>query len=478
MESIEGFVIEYKKTVKEALSVINQNGCGICFVVKKRKLLGLVTDGDLRRFFLKSSNLECQISEVMNKEFVYFHVQTAASIIRDSFKEDIKYIPLIDDEFNLVDIASITKTHRIQILEPDLSGNEMNYIKDCLETNWISSQGQYVKKFEQLFSELHLNRYSVSVSNGTSALHLSLKTLDIGRGDEVIIPNITFAACANAVIQAEAEPVFCEIDKKTWCIKPSEIEALITPKTKAIMVVHLYGQVADIESIKAIALKFGLYVIEDCAEAIGSVFKDKPVGVFGDVATFSFFGNKTISTGEGGMVLFKDKDFASKCRVLRDHGMNPDRKYWHDIPGYNYRLTNMQAAVGVAQLERFNSIVEKKIIIFDWYESLLQYCDGIFQRPIKREFIKHSNWLYTILLDKDFDKNKVINQLFQNGIETRRIFYPLNEMPPYRKFKSSKDLSNSNFISRHGISLPTSVNLKKEDIIYIVKCLRNVLVNY
>ena len=318
MESIKGFVIEYKKTVKEALSVINQNGCGICFVVKKRKLLGLVTDGDLRRFFLKSSNLECQISEVMNKEFVYFHVQTAASIIRDSFKEDIKYIPLIDDEFNLVDIASITKTHRIQILEPDLSGNEMNYIKDCLETNWISSQGQYVKKFEQLFSELHLNRYSVSVSNGTSALHLSLKTLDIGRGDEVIVPNITFAACANAVIQAEAEPVFCEIDKKTWCIKPSEIEALITPKTKAIMVVHLYGQVADIESIKAIALKFGLYVIEDCAEAIGSVFKDKPVGVFGDVATFSFFGNKTISTGEGGMVLFKDKDFASKCRVLRE----------------------------------------------------------------------------------------------------------------------------------------------------------------
>ena len=173
MESIKGFVIEYEETVKKALSVINQNGCGICFVVKDRKLLGLVTDGDLRRYFLKASNLECQISEVMNKEFVYFHVQTAASIIRDSFKEDIKYIPLIDDEFNLVDIASITKTHRIQILEPDLSGNEMNYIKDCLKTNWISSQGQYVKKFEQLFSELHLNRYSLSVSNGTSALHLS-----------------------------------------------------------------------------------------------------------------------------------------------------------------------------------------------------------------------------------------------------------------------------------------------------------------
>ena len=304
-----------------------------------------------------------------------------------------------------------------------------------------------------------------------------MKTLDIGRGDEVIVPNITFAACANAVIHAEADPVFCEIDKKTWCIKPSEIEALITSKTKAIMVVHLYGQVADIEPIKKIASKFGLYLIEDCAEAIGSVFKGKPVGVFGDVATFSF-GNKTISTGEGGMVLFKDKNFASKCKILRDHGMNPDIKYWHDFSGYNYRLTNMQAAVGLAQLERFKSIVEKKIIISYWYESLLHDCDGISQKPIKSEFIKHSNWLYTILLEKDFDKDKVIKQLFKNGIETRRIFYPLNEMPPYKKFKCSKDLSNSKFISNHGISLPSSVNLQKQDISYIVKCLKNVLLNY
>ena len=172
MESIKEFLIEYSKSVKDTLNVINKNGCGICFVVKKRKLLGLVTDGDLRRYFLKENDLERQISHVMNKEFIYFHVQTAASIIRDSFKEEIKYIPLVDDEFNLVDIASITKTHRIQILEPDLSGKELDYIKDCLNTNWISSQGQYVKKFEQLFSQLHSNLYAVSVSNGTLKLIL------------------------------------------------------------------------------------------------------------------------------------------------------------------------------------------------------------------------------------------------------------------------------------------------------------------
>ena len=475
MNSLQGLIIEHSKSIKEALLVINKNGCGLCFVVSNRKLLGVVTDGDLRRYFLKESNLERKISDVMNKEFIYFHVQTEASKIRDSFNENIKFIPLIDDEFKLVDIASITKTHRIQILEPDLSGNEKDYINDCLKTNWISSQGKYVKKFEQLFSKIHEDRYALSVSNGTSALHLSLKTLDIGKGDEVIVPNITFAACANAVIHAGAEPVFCEIDKNSWCISSSEVESLITSKTKAIMLVHLYGQVSDVEMIKEIALKFGLYLIEDCAEAIGSTFKGKPVGVFGDVATFSFFGNKTISTGEGGMILFKEEKFAIKSRILRDHGMNPDIKYWHEMAGYNYRLTNMQAAIGLAQLERFKSIVDKKIMISYWYEKLLADLKGVSQKPIHIDFVKHSNWLYTIILEKNIDKNKVIKDLLKYGIETRRVFYPLNEMPPYKKYKCSKSSSNSQWIAKQGISLPSSVNLQKQDIIYIVKCLKKVL---
>jgi len=475
MDSLQGFVIECSESIKQALLVINKNGCGLCFVVNKKRLLGVVTDGDLRRYLLKESNLDRPISDVMNKEFIYFHFQTEASKIRDSFKENIKFIPLVDDEFNLVDIASITKTHRIQILEPDLSGNEMDYINDCLKTNWISSQGKYVKKFEQLFSQLHEDRYSLSVSNGTSALHLSLKALEIGVGDEVIVPNITFAACANAVIQSGAEPVFCEIDKNTWCISSSDIESLITSKTKAIMLVHLYGQVADVEIIKEIAFQYGLYLIEDCAEAIGSTFKGKPVGVFGDVATFSFFGNKTISTGEGGMIVFKDERFARKSRILRDHGMNPDIKYWHDIVGFNYRLTNMQAAIGLAQLERFKNIVEKKVMISDWYKNLLEDLTGILQRPINIEFVKHSNWLYTIILEKTIDKDKVIKDLLKYGIETRRVFYPLNEMPPYQKYKCSKNLSNSKLISDQGISLPSSVNLQQQDIFYIVKCLKKVL---
>ena len=475
MDSIKEFIVEHNKSLKEALAVINKNGFGLCFVVKDKKLLGIVTDGDLRRYFLNENELDCKISKVMNKSFTYFHMQTEVSIIRDAFRENIKYIPLVDDDFNLVDIASINKTHRIPILEPDLSGNEMNYVKECIKTNWISSQGKYVKKFEEYFSQLHQNRYSVSVSNGTTALHLALSALNIGSGDEVIVPNITFAACANVVIQTGAKPVFCEIDKESWCISPKEIELLISSKTKAIMVVHLYGQVADIQIIQEICLKNKIYFIEDCAEAIGSSYDGNPVGVFGDIATFSFFGNKTISTGEGGMLLFKDKSLAKKSRILRDHGMNPNMKYWHEIPGYNYRLTNMQAAVGLAQLERFDSIIDKKIIISNWYKEKLGDCKGKIQKPLCLNLVKHSNWLFTVILDESIDKDEVIKNLLGFGIEARRVFYPLNVMPPYSKFRCSKSLLNSKYISDNGLSLPSSVNLQKNDIAYIVRCLKKIL---
>ena len=475
MDSIKEFIVEHNKSLKEALVVINKNGFGLCFVVKDKKLLGVVTDGDLRRYFLNENELDCKISKVMNKSFIYFHVQTEASIIRDAFRENIKYIPLVDDDFNLVDIANINKTHRIPILEPDLSGNEMNYVKECIKTNWISSQGKYVKKFEEYFSQLHQDRYSVSVSNGTTALHLALSALNIGSGDEVIVPNITFAACANVVIQTGAKPVFCEIDKESWCISPQEIELLISSKTKAIMVVHLYGQVADVQIIQEICLKNRIYFIEDCAEAIGSSYDGNPVGVFGDIATFSFFGNKTISTGEGGMLLFKDQSLAKKSRILRDHGMNPNIKYWHEIPGYNYRLTNMQAAVGLAQLERFDSIIDKKIIISNWYKEKLGDCKGKIQKPLCLNLVKHSNWLFTVILDESIDKDEVIKNLFGFGIEARRVFYPLNVMPPYSKFRCSKSLVNSKYISDNGLSLPSSVNLQKNDIAYIVRCLKKIL---
>ena len=477
MEGINDFIIEESQTIKDALLIINRNGCGLTFVVRGKKLTGVVSDGDLRRYLLKEANLEKEIKEVMNKGFIFFHVQTDANTIRESFNEEIKYIPLVDDEFNLVDIASANKTHRIPILEPDLNGNEIQYVKECIYTNWISSQGKFVKKFEKLFSEIHAQRYAVSVSNGTVALHLALKTMDIGLGDEVIVPNITFAACANSVILAGAEPVFCEIDKESWCISPKEIENLITSKTKVIMIVHLYGQVADIPKIRKIADKYNLIVLEDCAEAIGSKYKNKPVGTFGDVATFSFFGNKTISTGEGGMVVFKDENLAKKARILRDHGMDPLKKYWHQVSGFNYRITNLQAAIGVAQLERFKEIVDKKIQISNWYQSELSSCKGIELKPANSKFIIHSNWLFTVILNDELDKKYVIKRLLELGIETRRVFYSLNEMPPFKNYRTSNNLTFSKKLSKQGISLPSSVSLQREEVSYVVNSLNKIIEN-
>lgn len=473
--SISDFLIDKNKSLKDALGVINNNGEGLCFVVEEFKLLGIITDGDIRRYLLRETKFDPKVSEIMNTSFISFHVQTEASEIRESLNGKIKFIPLVDDEFNIVDIANLQKTHKIPILEPDLKGNEMKYIHECIETNWISSQGKFVKGFENLFSKLHCNYPAVSVSNGTNALHLSLKALDIVEGDEVIVPNITFAACSNAVIQSGAEPVFCEIDSKTWCICPKEAEKLITRKTKAIMVVHLYGQVANLDAFIDLTKKYGLFLIEDCAEAIGSTYRGKPVGTFGDISTFSFFGNKTISTGEGGMLLFREKDIAEKSKILRDHGMLPGRKYWHEVVGFNYRLTNIQAAIGLGQLERFKKIVDKKIMISKFYKSFLINIKGIAQLPSELQFSQHSNWLFTLMLEDYIDKDFVMKSLLNKGIETREVFYPLNEMPPYKSFKTSKKLLNCRRISNQGISLPSSVNLNNKDIRYICNTLINTI---
>ncbi len=472
---ISDFLIDKDKSLKDALEVINKNGEGLCFVVEDLKLLGILTDGDIRRYLLKETKINSNVSQIMNTNYIYFHVETEASKIRESLKGKIKFIPLVDDDFHIVDIANLQKTHRIPILEPVLKGNELSYIQECIETNWISSQGRFVKDFENAFSKIHCNLPAVSISNGTNALHLSLVTLGIGEGDEVIVPNITFAACSNAVIHSGAKPVFCEIDSKTWCICPLEAEKLITKKTRAIMIVHLYGQVANLDAFQALTKKYGIMLIEDCAEAIGSRYKGKPVGTFGDVSTFSFFGNKTISTGEGGMVLFKEKNLAKKSRILRDHGMQPKRKYWHEYVGYNYRLTNIQAAIGLAQLERFQEIVKKKMIIFEWYKSFLKNVRGIAQLPFEIELSQHSNWLFTLLLEDHLDKTFVIKSLLKSGIESREVFFPLNEMPPYLKYKCSKNITNSQRISKNGISLPSSVNLKVEDVIYICDSLKNII---
>ena len=477
MYNLEDLTAQGSETIFTVLQVINKNCQSICFITDNQKLVGVVTDGDIRRSLIQNPDLKRPIKYIMNQNFVSLPVNSSDELIRSTFSKDLKLIPLLDANGVVVDVADVNKTHKIPVLEPALNGRELEYVTDCIQTNWISSQGQYVSRFESLFQQFHAPMHAVSVSNGTNALHLALLALGIAPGDEVIVPNITFAATVNAVIYCGARPVLCEIDPLTWCIDFNEAEKLITPRTKAIIPVHLYGQVSDIHHLLRLAETYNLFVVEDCAESLGSSWNSRLTGTFGDASIFSFFGNKTISTGEGGMVLFRDLELASQARILRDHGMKPGKRYWHETVGFNYRLTNIQAAIGVAQMERFDSILQKKLLIATHYSSNLLHCSGIKQLPTSIPQTIHSNWLYTILLDDSMERDLLRDMLLRHGIDTRPAFYPMHQLPPFKEFPSSEKLDVSCKLARQGISLPSSVTLTSSDLDYIIDILRDSLIS-
>lgn len=465
--------IGQEQSLKQALELLDKNGMGTLFVLDTtEQLVGVITDGDIRRFLLEHNNLQYKVDEVMNTSFVSLSVNADNASILGHISRKIKLIPLIDDSGRLVDYASIDKLHNIPISSPLLAGNELKYITECIQTNWISSQGKFVKSFEHLFEEYHEGFSAIAVSNGTVALHLALEALSVGEGDEVIVPDLTFAASVNAVIYAGATPVLADVDKDTWNMDVDHVERLIGPKTKAIMPVHLYGLPCAMDGLVAIAEKHQLLIIEDCAEALGSRYNDRPVGVFGDAGTFSFFGNKTITTGEGGMIVFKDKKVAERAAMLRDHGMSKTRRYWHDEVGFNYRLTNMQAAVGVAQFERLHEFVDSKrknAAIYDRYLTKVPF----FKTPAVLEGLYNSYWLYTFMVTDEapFTREELMEHLKNKAVETRPVFYPLHVMPPYTNYGKAAQLENAAQISACGISLPSAVSLTEEEVTYICECI-------
>ena len=467
--------IQSNDNLRKALEILNKSGLSTLFVVDENNMLvGILTDGSIRRSFLSNFTLDDIVMDVMKTEFISFPVNTDNAVILGAINDSVKVIPLVDEQNRLVDYASINKIRRISIAAPLLAGNELAYVTECIKTNWISSQGRFVRLFEDLFSQFHHNYSALAVSNGTVALHLALVALGIGESDEVIVPDLTFAASVNAIIYTGATPVLVDIDPDSWNIDVDKVEALITPKTKAIMPVHLYGNPCDMEAIMALAKRFNLFVIEDCAEALGSYYKDQPVGIFGDAATFSFYGNKTITTGEGGMIVFKDNAVAERAAMLRDHGMKKTKRYWHEEVGYNYRLTNLQAAIGVAQFERLEDFVSAKRRIAKAYNEVL--CNSpYFQIPAEDSDTINSYWLYTCLisLSAPFDRDELMSYLNTMGVETRPVFYPLHIMPPYTDFGREEDLGCSRHISQCGISLPSSVNLTEVEVAYICNSIIN-----
>lgn len=360
----------------------------------------------------------------------------------------------------------------ISIAKPALIGNERKYVLDCLKTNWISSIGKYINLFEKRFSEYIGTKHAITCSSGTTALHLALLALGIKKEDEVICPVFTYIATANSILYVGAKPIFIDCEQSIWNIDSTKIEERITKKTKAIIITHLYGHPCDIDPILKIAKKYNLYIIEDSAEAIGSKYKEKMCGSFGDIATFSFYGNKIITCGEGGMIVTNDNELAKKVVLLKSQGMDSNKRYWFSILGYNYRMTNIQAAIGLAQLENIEKFILKRREIAKIYNYCLKDIEGI-TFPIEKDYAFHSYWMYSVLIEKEYrlDRNEVIDFLAKQGIETRPFFYPVHTMPVYQGL-NYYDFSISEEISRKGINLPTFYGLKEEEIRLIADFLK------
>lgn len=474
--TLENMTISIDSTVRDAIEAITNNSQGVCFIVEGTLFRGLITDGDLRRAFLAGAEKQSLVKDFMKKDPLTLPITASPVEIQQSLSSVIRHIPLIDSEGNLIDYVSENHFHRIPLAEPLLSGNEIQYVNECLQTNWISSRGRFVTEFENMFSEFHQMPYAVAVSNGTVALSLALEALGVGDGDEVIVPDLTFAASINAIIHIGATPVIVDVNRETWTLDIELFEQAITSKTKAVMPVHLYGHPTDIIAIVAIAKKHHLFIIEDCAEAIGSKVNDQLVGSFGDANCFSFFGNKTITTGEGGMILFKDPDVAKKARILRDHGMSPERRYWHEVVGYNYRMTNIQAAIGVAQMERVEYFINHKRELATKYFNELQNLEYVVLPP-EASWAFNTYWLYTILLlpESGLKRDDLIRSMALNGIETRGVFHPLHLMPIYEKYTGGKSFPNSRFISEHGICLPSASTTSEKQVQKVAQVFKTTL---
>lgn len=360
----------------------------------------------------------------------------------------------------------------IPVCEPVLDSNELKYVTACVRSGWVSSAGNFIEKFEDAFKNCCDARYAVACSSGTAALHLALAALGIKKGDEVIIPVFTMIATANAVTYLGGRPVFIDANPYTWNIDTDKIEKAVTKHTKAIIPVHTYGLPADMDVILSIAKKYNLFVIEDAAEAHGAEYKGRRAGGIGDAACFSFYGNKIITTGEGGMVTTNNKEIAEKVRILRDHAFSKERHFWHKNLGYNYRMTNLQAAIGLAQAERFEKLVEIRLRNAGYYNNFLKDIRGI-KLPRDIEHLKNVYWMYSVLVEEDFVLNRDALRLYfaKKGIETRTFFIPMHLQPIYSG-RRNKRFPVAEELCRKGICLPSGAALTKKDIEYITACMK------
>jgi len=347
----------------------------------------------------------------------------------------------------------------IPVYQPSLRGNEKRYVNECLDSTWISSRGEFIQRFEASFAEFTGVAHATSVCNGTVAIHLALLALGIGPGDEVIVPTLTYVASVNAIVYTGATPVFVDSCRDSWQMSPDAVLRAITPRTRALLPVHIYGHPANMDRLGEIAAAHNLLIIEDCAEAIGARWRGTHVGSLGHIGAFSFFGNKTVTTGEGGMVVTNDLAILERAAHLKNQGQAPGKRYWHDVIGYNYRMTNIAAAIGLAQMERAAELVERG------------------------PEVQHAYWMYSILTPGNRDA--IMQRMLERGVETRPVFFPVHTMPMYRHLQQTRESDTeteesslfpvATEISARGLNLPSWPDMTDEQIRHVVATLADAL---
>jgi perosamine synthetase len=429
------------------------NGLGACFVVgDDQSLIGRITLDDIRSGILDGRLL----TDTSLERYLAGNGRTEAQTDgrrNEPPIDDGPLTPVIDYRGHLIDVAIDRSKQFVQVARPNLSHHEFRTVLDAFISTWISSKGPYVKRLETEFAARIGTRHGVAVTNGTVALHLALLALGVGPGDEVIVPDLTFAATVNAALYCGATPVLADVDARTWTLTVEQVERVATPRTKAIVPVHLYGRPAEIGPLVDLANARGWFVVEDCAEALGARYAGRAIGEFGDVSCFSFYANKIVTTGEGGICLTNSASITDAILELRDHGVAPGTSYWHERVGYNYRMTNLQAAIGCSQVWRINEALERNQHIQDLYRDRLSDVPGVTFPPVLPAHYEPVVWLACAQVPAAA-RAQLIERAHRADIEIRPFFHSLSAMPPYEKY--ARPCPNSLALAQTGINLPTS----------------------
>lgn len=464
------FVCSKSENVLSVIEKCLDNGVGSCLIVEDdQRLVGRISLDDIRRGLRDGTAL--------TDPTVGWHLAATASVpamrqLRNDTTDEASLQPILDPAGLLTGVRVDRSTEFVQIARPHLTCAEFRSLLDAFLSGWISSKGPYVQKFEDDFSDFVGSRHGIAVANGTVALHLALTALGVGPGDEVIVPDLTFAATINAVLHCGATPVIADIDRHTWSMTLENVVQACTARTKAIIPVHLYGRPAEIGPIADFAAERGVAVVEDCAEAHGARYAGRPVGRFGEVGCFSFYANKIVTTGEGGMCLTDSSELAAMLRRLRDHGMAPGQAYWHDMVGFNYRITNLQAAMGEAQLQRIEGTLKRNAGVAGAYREALHGIQGVRFPPSMPDVYEPVVWLASVLVPAD-EREAILRAAREANVEMRPFFHPLSVMPPYARY--ARHCSNSLELAATGINLPTSAAIDDQIVDRVARVFRDVL---